>query len=68
MKEVNVGAMIRLKNARHMLTKNQYDTLYRKIQHGDPAGAMKKLRMLLLLQGSNAVKNDVSRETRNIKK
>ena len=68
MKELNLGALVRLKNARHLLTKNQYDALARKIRNGDPDGAMKKLRMLLLLQGSNAVKNDVSRGTRNIKK
>ena len=56
MQEINVGALIRLKNARHLLTKNQYDTLRAKIRHGDPAGAMQGLRKYLLLQGSNAVK------------
>lgn len=57
MKEVNVGAMIRIKNARHLLTKSEYDMLRRKVQKGDPAGAMKRLQALLLLQGSNAIKS-----------
>ena len=56
MKEVNVGALIRLHNAKHLLTKGQYDNLY-KLARKDPAGAMKKLQALLLLQGSNAVKH-----------
>ena len=57
MSEVNVGALIRLNNNRHLLTRNQYDVLRRKIRKGDPAGAMKRLQALLLLQGSNAVKH-----------
>lgn len=54
---INVGAMIRLKHARHLLTKHQYSTLRGQILAGDDAGAMRGLRKLLLLQGSNAVKN-----------
>jgi hypothetical protein len=57
MREINVGALIRLKNARHLLTKNQYDALRRKVREGDVTGAMKKLQALMLLQGSNAVKH-----------
>ena len=57
MKEVNVGALIRLKKARHKLTRQQYKTLRGQVLAGDPAGAMKGLEKLLLLQGSNAVKH-----------
>lgn len=63
MKELNVGALIQLKGARHRLTTQQYKTLRGQVFAGDPDGAMKGLRKLLLLQGSNAVKNSVSRET-----
>lgn len=57
MPEVNVGALIRLKNARHLLTKNQYDVLRKELRKGDVTGTMKRLQALLLLQGSNAVKH-----------
>lgn len=56
MNEINVGAMIRLKNAQHLITRQQYRTLRGQIMEGDPHGAMRGLRKLLLLQGSNAVK------------
>ncbi len=56
MKEVNVGAMIRLKHARHLLSYRQYYTLRGQVLAGDAEGAMKGLRKILLLQGSNAVK------------
>lgn len=57
MKEVNVGALIRLKGARHRLTAQQYRTLRGQVLAGDPDGAMRGLRKLLLLEGSNAVRN-----------
>ena len=57
MNEVNAGALIRLKHARHKLTRQQYKTLRGQVLAGDPAGAMKGLEKLLLLQGSNAVKH-----------
>jgi hypothetical protein len=56
MQEVNVGALIRLKKAKHKLTRQQYKTLQGQVFAGDPDAAMKGLRKLLLLQGSNAVK------------
>ena len=56
MKQVNVGALVRLKGARSHLTAQQYRTLRGQVLAGDPDGAMKGLRKLLLLQGSNAVK------------
>ena len=57
MNEVNAGALIRLKHARHKLTRQQYKTLQGQVYAGDPDGAMRGLRKLLLLQGTNAVKN-----------
>ena len=56
MKEVNVGALIRIKHARHLLTYHQYYTLRDKVLAGDAEGAMKGLQKILLLQGSNAIK------------
>lgn len=56
MREVNVGALIRLKHARHLITPKQYRTLRGKVLAGDPDGAMRGLRKLLLLQGTNAVR------------
>ncbi len=58
MKEVNVGALIRLKNNRHLLSGHQYKTLRGQVLAGDADGAMKGLRKILLLQGSNAIKNN----------
>ena len=57
MNEVNVGALIRLKGARPHLSTQQYKTLRGQVLAGDPDGAMRGLRKLLLMQGSNAVKN-----------
>ena len=41
---------------RNQLTRHQYRTLRGQIMSGNAAGALKGLRKLLLLQGSNAVK------------
>lgn len=57
MREIDTGALIRLKGARHHLTLQQYKTLRGQVLAGDPVGAMKGLRKILLLEGSNAVKN-----------
>lgn len=57
MREVNVGALIRLRNAKHLLKLGQYKTLRGQVLAGDPQGAMKGLQKILLLQGTNAVKN-----------
>lgn len=56
MREINVGAMVRLNGARHRLTAQQYRTLRGQVLAGDPDGAMRGLRKLLLLQGTNAIK------------
>lgn len=57
MREINVGALIRLKGARPHFTAQQYRTLRGQVLAGDPDGAMRGLRKLLLLQGTNAVKS-----------
>ena len=56
MNDINVGALIRLKGARPNLTAQQYRTLRGQVLAGDPDGAMRGLRKLLLLQGTNAIK------------
>lgn len=56
-KQIDTGALIRLKGARHRLTHQQYKTLRGQVLAGDPAGAMNGLRKILLLEDSNAVKN-----------
>lgn len=56
MKEVNVGALIRLKHARHLLTRHQYKTLRGQVFAGDSDGAMRGLRKLLQRQDTKTVK------------
>lgn len=58
MKEINVRALVNLKGARPRLTAQQYRTLRGQVLAGDADGAMKGLRKILLLQGSNAIKNN----------
>lgn len=52
MKEINVGALIRLKAARPRLTVQQYRTLRGQVLAGDPDGAMKGLQKLLTMEGA----------------
>lgn len=59
MKEVNVGALIRIKHARHLLTSNQYYTLRGQVLSGNPEGAMRGLRKLLEQQNTQKAKSDV---------
>ena len=56
MRGVDTKALIQVKGARSRLTAQQYRTLRGQILAGDPDGAMKGLRKILLLQGSNAIK------------
>ena len=56
MNEVDVKALIQVKGARNRLTFQQYRTLRGQVLAGDADGAMRGLRKILLLQGSNAVK------------
>lgn len=57
MQEINIGAMIRLKHARHLLTAKQYRTIRGQILAGDAMGAMRGLRRLLERRSPAAVKN-----------
>lgn len=54
--QANVGALHRLKNNRHLLSLQQYRTLRGQVMAGDTEGAMKGLRKVLLMNGSNAMK------------
>lgn len=53
---IDVGALMRLKASRDVLTWRQYRTLRGQVLAGDAAGAMRGLRKILLLAGTNAVK------------
>ena len=56
MQKIDVRALVHLKGARGHLTPQQYRTLRGQVLAGDADGAMKGLRKILLLQGSNAIK------------
>lgn len=57
MKEIDTAALSHLQSVRKRLTRQQFKTLRGQILAGDSVGAMKGLRAILLLEGSNAVKN-----------
>lgn len=54
---VDTAALSHLRSAKNRLTRQQFKTLRGQILAGDPDGAMKGLRNILPLEGSNAVKN-----------
>ena len=56
MKQIDHRALIHLKGAKRSLTAQQYRTLKGQVLAGDAEGAMKGLREILLLVGSNAIK------------
>lgn len=56
MRDIDAGALMRLKWARPHLTPQQYRTLRGQVLAGDPDGAMRGLRKLLLMQDTNPVK------------
>ena len=56
MKQIDVNALIQLKGARPRLTHQQYKTLRGQVLAGEPDAAMKGLRKILLLEGTNAIK------------
>ena len=58
MKEIDTNALIMLKGARPRLTAQQDRTRRGQVLAGDSVGAMKGLRKLMLLEGSNAVKTN----------
>lgn len=55
-KHIDVKALIQIKGARKRLTTQQYHTLKGQVLAGDPEGAMRGLREILLISGSNAIK------------
>lgn len=56
MSKIDYKALIQIKGAREHLTKQQLKTLRGQVLAGDSEEAMKELRKLLLLGGSNAIK------------
>lgn len=56
MRGIDAKALIQIKGCRDRLTVQQYRTLKGQVLAGDGDGALRGLRKLLLLQGSNAVK------------
>ena len=56
LKQIDHRALIHLKGAKRSLTAQQYRTLKGQVLAGDAEGAMKGLREILLLVGSNAIK------------
>lgn len=56
MQKIDVKALVFLKGARERLTAQQYKTLRGQVLAGDADGAMKGLREILLIGGSNAIK------------
>ena len=56
MQKIDYKALIQIKGARAHLTAQEYRTLRGQVLAGDSEGAMKGLRKLLLLGGSNAIK------------
>ena len=55
-KQINAAALIQIKGARQHLTARQYRALRGQVLAGDDQGALKGLRKILLLGGSNAIK------------
>ena len=55
-KTIDAYALMQVKGARHQLTAQQYRTLKGQVLAGDPDGALRGLRKILLLNGSNAIK------------
>ena len=60
LKQIDVKALIQIKGAKPRLTRQQYRTLRGQVLAGDGDGAMKGLRKILLLNGTNAVKRSNS--------
>lgn len=54
--EIDTAALVRLRGARPHLSAQQYKTLRGQVLAGDSDGAMRGLRKILLLEGSNAIK------------
>jgi hypothetical protein len=57
MAAVDTRALGQLRGCKNKLSRQQYLTLRGQVLAGDAEGAMKGLRRILLLNGSNAMKN-----------
>lgn len=57
MAAVDTRALGHLRSCKNKLSRQQYLTLRGQVLAGDAEGAMKGLRRVLLLNGSNAIKN-----------
>jgi hypothetical protein len=56
MQKINFKAMIHLRACRHRLRPEQYRALRQQVLAGDPDGALRGLREILLWEGTNAIK------------
>lgn len=57
MAAVDTRALGQLRSCKNKLSRQQHLTLKGQVLAGDAEGAMKGLRRILLLNGSNAIKN-----------
>lgn len=57
-KQIDVGALVLLRNTKHRLSKQQYKTLRGQVLAGDPEGAMKGLRNILRRRITKGGKHD----------
>jgi hypothetical protein len=62
--QIDAGALVRLRGARPHLSAQQHKTLRGQVLAGDSDGAMRGLRKILLLEGSNAIKTGNKRFTK----
>ena len=56
LKQIDHRALIHIRGAKRSLTGQQYRTLKGQVLAGDAEGAMKGLREILLMAGSNSIK------------
>ena len=56
MQKIDFKAMIQLQACRHRLKPEQYRTLRQQVLAGDPDGALRELREILLWEDTNAIK------------
>ena len=56
MQKIDFKALMHVMACKDRLTGKQYKRLRGQVLAGDPDGAMRGLRKILLLQGSNAIK------------
>lgn len=57
MQKIDFKALIQVQASRHRLKPEQYRTLRQQVLAGDPDGALRGLREILLMEGTNAIKS-----------